>query len=264
MDKLFEARGVKVLAGPFKGRMRQKKWNVMESVLFVIIVLVTGFILLNSPVFEVRKVLVRGNNFLDEEKILAVADIGLGVNIFKLKIADITSNLKQLPMIKETQVARSLPSSVVITVVERVPLGLLPAKEGFIKVDEDGVYLAGAGAGTPGLPVITGVEVDLAGPGQVLVSERLSSALDVISELPAGFTTNLTEVHVDGDGQINIYTTEGYQCRFGLPQQIREKGQILQQVLSELRQQGAKINYIDLSYAGQPVVCYKNSAKAGD
>ncbi len=236
----------------------------MESVVFVIIVLVSGFTLLNSPVFEVRRVLVQGNCFLSEERILAVADISPGANIFKLKIADIMSNLEQLPMIKETRVARSLPSSIVITVVERVPLGLLPAKEGFIKVDEDGIYLDREEAGAPGLPVITGTEVDPDTPGQVLKSERLSSALAVIKELPAEAGANLAEVHVGADGQINIYTTEGYQCRFGLPQEIQEKGRILQQVLSELRRQGVMINYIDLSYAGQPVVCYKNLAGAGD
>lgn len=252
------------MAGSARGRRRQKKWNVIESVIFVILVLVTGFILLSSPVFEVRKVLVRGNHFLNEEKILAVADISLGVNIFKIETAVVTSNLKQVPMIKEAQVDRSLPSSVIITVVERVPLGLLPSKEGFIKVDEAGVYLAKAGAGTPGLPVITGVQVDMTGPGQVFKSERLRSALDVISGLPAGSAANFSEVHVDEDGQIIIYTTEGYQCRFGLPQEIQEKGAIFQQVLLELRRQGAKINYIDLSCAGQPVVYYKSFSKAGD
>lgn len=253
-----------VLAGSLKGRRRQKKWNVIESIIFVILVLVTGFILLRSPIFEVRKVLVRGNHFLSEEKICSVADIGLGVNIFKLKMAVVTSNLKQVPLIKEAQVARSLPSSVVITVVERVPLGLLPAKEGFIEVDDEGVYLARAGAGTPGLPVITGVQVDLSGPGQVFESERLRSALDVINGLPAESAANLSEVHVDEDGQIKIYTSEGYQCRFGLPQEIQEKGAIFEQIILELRKQGAKINYIDLSYAGQPVVYYKSYTKAGD
>ncbi|MFX4261421.1 cell division protein FtsQ/DivIB [Pelotomaculum propionicicum] len=252
------------MAVPLKGRRRQKKWNVTESIIFVILVLVTGFVLLSSPVFEVRRVLVRGNYYLSEEMILSVADVGLGVNIFKLKMADVSSNLKQVPMIKEAQVARSLPSSVVISVVERVPLGLLPSKEGFIEVDEEGVYLARAGAGTPGLPVITGVQVDITGPGQVIGSEKLKSALDVIKGLPAGSAANLSEVHVDEDGQIKIYTTEGYQCRFGLPQEIQEKGEIFQQVLLELRKQGAKINYIDLSYAGQPVVYYKSLTKAGD
>ncbi len=252
------------MAGSLEGRRRQKKWNVIESIVFVILVLVTGFILLSSPIFEVRKVLVRGNHFLSEENILAVADIGLGVNIFKLETAVVSSNLKQVPMIKEAQVARSLPSSVVITVVERVPLGLLPSKDGFIQVDEEGVYLARAGAGSPGLPVITGVQVDIIGPGQAFESEGLGAALDVIKGLPAGSASNLSEVHVDEDGQIKIYTTEGYQCRFGLPLEIQEKGAIFQQVLLELRKQGAKINYIDLSCAGQPVVYYKSISKAGD
>ena len=252
------------MAGSSKGRRRQKKWNVIESFVFIMLVLVTGFVLLHSSVFEVRKVLVRGNHFLSEEKIRSAADIGLGVNIFKLKMAVVSANLKQVPMIKDAQVNRSLPSSVIITVVERVPLGLLPTKEGFIEVDDEGMYLAGAAAGTPGLPVITGVQADVSAPGQLIESEKLKSALAVISGLPAGSAANLSEVHVDDDGQIKIYTTEGYQCRFGLPQEIQEKGVIFQQVLLELRKQGAKIYYIDLTYTGQPVVYYKSQPKAGD
>jgi cell division protein FtsQ len=256
--------GVKVLPGSLKDRKRQKKWNVTESVFFIMLVLVTAFILLRSPIFEVRKVLVQGNNFLSGEQIRSVADIGLGVNIFQVKMAAVATNLKQVPLIKEAQVARALPSSIVITVVERVPMGLMPTKDGFIEVDDEGVYLAVAAAGTPGLPVITGVQVDVSGPGQVFASERLNAALAVIKGLPAGSAANLAEVHVDDDGQIKIYTTEGYQCRFGLPQEIQEKGVIFQQVLLELRKQEAKIYYMDLTYTGQPVVYYRSQTKAGD
>jgi cell division septal protein FtsQ len=56
--------------------------DVTESIIFITLVLVTGFILLSSPVFEVRRVLVRGNYYLSEEMILSVADVGLGVNIY--------------------------------------------------------------------------------------------------------------------------------------------------------------------------------------
>jgi cell division protein FtsQ len=255
---------VKILAGSPKSRKRQKKWNVLESVIFFILVLATLFILLRSSVFEVRNVLVQGNLYLGDEQIQAVADIGQGVNIFAVKTAAVAANLKQVPMIREAKVARSLPSSIVITVVERVPMGLVPTKDGFIEVDEEGVYLTGASAGTPGLPVITGVQVEVSEPGQAFESEGLNSALAVIKGLPVGSAANLSEVHVSDDGQINIYTTEGYQCRFGLPQEIQEKGIIFQQILLELRKQGAKIHYIDLSYTGQPVVYYKNQIKAGD
>ena len=247
------------MAGSGKDRRRQKKLNVIESIFFVLLILVTGYVLLRSPFFEVRKVLVQGNHFLSEEKIRSVADIGYGVNIFKLDLSAAAANLKLIPMLKEAQVNRSLPSTVVITVKERVPLGLLPTAEGFIEVDEEGVYLIKAGASAPGLPIITGVQGEIADPGQPVKSAKLGDALAVIRGLPGGTVANLSEVHVDEDGQIKIYTIDRIQCRFGLPQDIEEKGAIFSQLLLELRKQGAKVNYIDLTCAGQPVVYYKSN-----
>lgn len=245
------------MTGSIHGRRRQKKWNVIESVFFVLLVLVAGYILLRSPVFEVHRVLVRGNQFLSEDIIRSVADISTGVNIFKLDLAATAANLKTIPMVKEVQVTRSLPSTVVITVRERTPLALLPTGEGFIEVDEEGVYLQKASAGVPGLPVITGIQGDIPAPGQVIRAERLGDALAVIRGLPGEVVANLSEVHVAGDGQVRIYTIEGIQCRFGLPTEIQEKGAVFSQILLELRKQGAKVKYIDLSCAGQPVVLYR-------
>lgn len=245
------------MTGSFKGHGRQKKWNVIESIFFVLLVLVTGYVLLRSPFFEVHKVLVRGNQFLSEEKIRSVADIGIGTNIFKLDLGVSESNLKLVPMIKEVQVARSFPSTVVITVKERSPLGLLSTKEGFIEVDEEGIFLQKTSAGAPGLPVITGVQGDIPNPGQAVRAERLGEALAVIDGLPGEAVANLSEVHIDEDGQIRIYTIEGIQCRFGTATEIQEKGAVFSQLLLELRKQGAKVKYIDLSCSGQPVVLYK-------
>lgn len=245
-----------------KVRRRPKKWNAIEGILFILLVLVTGYILLRSPIFEVKKVEVRGNHFLSADKILAVADIGIGANIFKLDLGEVTANLRLVPMIKEVQVSRSLPAAVVIDVKERRPLGLLSTGEGFIEVDREGIYLQKAGAGTPGLPVITGIQVVPAGPGQVISAEGLAGALAVIGELPEEIVSSLSEIHVEGDGQIKIYTLEGIQCRFGSATEIKEKAEVFSQLLLELRKQGGKVQYIDLSCAGQPVVFY-NQHQAG-
>ncbi len=243
--------------GSFRNHRRPKKWNIVESIFFMLLVLVTGYILLQSPLFEVRRVAVRGNQFLSEEKIKSVADIGAGVNIFKLDLSATVSNLKILPMIKEVHVSRSFPSTIVITVNERKPAGLLSAGEGFIEVDEEGVYLKKAGAGVPGLPVITGVQGDIPNLGQVVRAERLEDALAVIDGLPDEVVANLSEVHVEEAGQVRIYTIEGIQCRFGTAVDIQEKGAVLSHTLAELRRQGAKVQYIDLSSASKPVVYYK-------
>ena len=206
--------------------------------------------------FEVHRVLVRGNEYISEQ-IISAANIGIGENIFKVDLNTAKANLKLISMVKEVRLDRSLPSSVVINVLERKPLGLLPAREGFIKVDEEAIYLQEAKAGTPGLPVLTGIEYELPNPGQAVQSERLRDALEVITGLPASVVASLSEVHTGEDGQIILYTLEGIHCRLGLAMEIPEKGAILEQLLQQLSKQKDKINYIDLSCAGQPVVLYK-------
>jgi cell division protein FtsQ len=248
---------VKFLTGYYNRGSGKKKWNVLESVFFILIVIVSGYVLLQSPIFEVHRVLVRGNENISEEQIISLANIGIGENIFKVDLNTARANLELHSMIKEVQVVRSLPSSVVINVYERKPLALLPTREGFIKVDEEGVYLQEAKAGTPGLPVLTGIEYELPNPGQAVQSERLGDALKVITGLPASVVASLSEVHSGKDGQIIIYTLEGIQCRLGLAMEIPEKGAILEQLLLQLSIHKDKINYIDLSCVGQPVVFYK-------
>ncbi|MDD2444129.1 MAG: hypothetical protein PHS52_06490 [Desulfotomaculaceae bacterium] len=47
----------------------RKKNNLIESLFFVLLVLAAGYILLQSPLFEVRRVHVQGNYLLIEGKI---------------------------------------------------------------------------------------------------------------------------------------------------------------------------------------------------
>ena len=138
--------------------------------------------------------------------------------------------------------------------LERKPWAFA-AREGFIKVDEEAIYLQEAKA-VPRTARVDGIEYELPNPGHVQ-SERLRDALEVITGLPASVVASLSEVHTGEDGQIILYTLEGIQCRLGLAMEIPEKGAILEQLLQQLSKQKDKINYIDLSCAGQPVVLYK-------
>jgi cell division protein FtsQ len=248
---------VKVVSGSAVGRRNKRGWNIFESVFFIFLVLITGYVLLRSPFFEVRNILVRGNQLIDQGKLKSVSDIAPGANIFKVDLAEATTRLKLIPMLKDVQVTRALPSTVVIEVKERKPVGLLPTGDGFIEVDGEGVYLQKANAGSPGLPVITGIQCDTFSPGEAVKAERLGDALKVISGLSSETVAELSEVHVDNDGQIRFYTIDGIQCRFGLSDDIQTKGDILAGLLKELRAHKDKINYIDLSCADKPVVYYK-------
>ncbi|MCL6638309.1 MAG: FtsQ-type POTRA domain-containing protein [Firmicutes bacterium] len=241
----------------------RKKRNIFENLFFVLLLLTTGFVLLNSPLFEVKRIEVSGNRYLDAGAIRAAANIGMGTNIFKVNLNAVAGDIKVIPMVKEVRVRRVLPASILVEISEREPLGLFPTAEGFIEIDAEGVYLKKASAGAEGLPVVTGVRAAAPNPGEPVQGENLREALQVIGGLAPEVVKELSEVHVGAGGQVVLYTLDRIQCRFGAATEIAEKSRVLTQVLKEIRNQGAKIQYIDLSCAGSPVVYYKKAGKGG-
>lgn len=105
---------VKVLSvGKMTGH-RRRGWNIYESIFIIFLVFLTGFILLRSPLFEVRNIKVHGNQLLEEGKIISLSEIATGSNIFKIDLAEAKDKLKLIPLVKEARVTRSLPATVVI------------------------------------------------------------------------------------------------------------------------------------------------------
>lgn len=235
---------------------RKQKINLAESIFFIVMVVLTSFILLRSSLFEVKSIVVQGNNHLASDKIVSVSGITPGTNIFKLELAGAKENLKVLPMLKSVEMSRVLPSRVVIRVQERQPVALVPVPDGFLEVDEEGVYLQKGSISESGLPVVTGITAAVSVPGQVVRGEKLAVSLDVISELPEPLLKELSEINIDAQGRAVFYTMDGVQCRLGRPVDIAEKGALFMKVFSELKGKGKKIEYVDLSYKDVPAVKY--------
>jgi len=111
---------------------------------------------------------------------------------------------------------------------------------------------------TTGLPVITGVPVEVSKPGRRIEGESLEEALRVVLQLPAELVADLSEINIGSDGRVTLYTMEGVECRIGLPENVESKGGYIVQVLDELRNRNAKsIEYIDFSIISSPVVKYR-------
>jgi cell division protein FtsQ len=231
------------------------RFNLGESIFFILLISLAMFILIGSPLFEIRQITVEGNEFFTGRKIVAVSGIELNTNIFKVNLAQATDRLKTMPMLKEAHITRDLPSRVLIRVIERKPVAFLPSAGGFILVDAEGVYCREGKIGEAGLPVITGPFVRIPPAGQVIKDPGLQVALKVLSSLSGELTGDLSEIHVDRRKEVILYTLEGIQCRLGPPEDLVHKGSALVQVLDRLK--GKKIEYVDLSIVGFPVVKYK-------
>jgi cell division protein FtsQ len=236
----------------------KKRVILWQSLFFIFILLMAAYVLFKSPVFNIGKIIVQGNNLLTAGEIVRVSGIVTGMNIFQADLKTAAGRIRSLPVIKEVKVDRRFPGTVLIEVTERVPVALVVTGGRFVELDAEGYYLREGSAGATGLPVITGMRVQAAGPGRPVKGAGIDTALRVVRELPGALRSVLSEVHVGGDGRVTLYTLEGIECRLGLPGDVYQKGNYFLQVLKELKEKGKNIEYVDFSILSSPVVKYRN------
>lgn len=236
---------------------KKKKIIFWQSFFFIFIVFMVGYVLLQSPIFTIAKITVQGNNKITAGEIVQVSGIVTGLNIFKADLQTASNKVKVLPMVKEVNIVREFPDTVLIKVIERVPVVLVVADGQFVELDADGYYLRKGSAATTGLPVVTGVEVQAVGPGKIVQGKGLDVALQVVQELTVPLRNILSEVHVNNVGLVTLYTLDGIECRLGMPENVGTKGDYFLQVIEELQEGDKNIEYVDFS-SNSPVVMYKD------
>lgn len=234
---------------------RASRHSFLNSIFFIALFFAAAYILARSSLFEVREIKVQGNVSLNRDQIVSISGLSPGENIFRINLQSASEKLRVIPMIKNVDMARRLPATVQIRVEERKPVALLPVEAGFIQIDGEGVYIQKGDIGQDQLPVITGVQFPAPVPGGKIVSEGLDLALAVVKGVPAQLLPQLSEINAQGD-QAVIYTLDGTRCRLGVSEDLEQKGEVLMEVLDGLKEKGKKIEYIDLTYAGSPVVKY--------
>ncbi|HUW64512.1 MAG TPA: FtsQ-type POTRA domain-containing protein [Spirochaetia bacterium] len=240
------------------GKARPKaRINVGESLLFIVLLVLAGYILFRSPLFQVQRMEVTGTRLLQPGQIRELSGINLGENIFQVNLGEAQKKIALLPLVKTADLRRILPSTVLIEVTERTPVALLDEGSTFGEVDEDGYYLQQGAVNTGGLPVLTGIQASLPAPGQKVNAQALPAVLHFVSGLPPDLLPKLSEVHVQSNGQLILTTLYGIPVLAGDTSDPAGKGALLLAILQQLEQK-KKIAYIDLSSVSSPVVKYQD------
>lgn len=240
----------------------RKKHHLVQSVFFILLVTAAIYVMLQSPLFEIKTIEIKGNRQLQTEELRDFSGINIGTNIFKLNLGECEERLSMLPLLKTATLERKLPAKVVVNVTERKAVALVPYQNSLIKVDNDGVYLQ-KGTMASALPVITGLSIKESGPGKPVESSDLPLMLSVLDQLPRTLIQQLSELHINKSGQLLLYTVDGTQGRLGLSKDIEYKGMVFEQVITNLKQSGGDIDYIDLSNPKVPVVKYSKHQQEG-
>lgn len=137
--------------------------------------------------FRVENVTVAGSAAYTEEEILAAAGVERGDNLFLIGTVQTGRRIaEQLPYIDTVNMDRILPDTLVITVTECVPAGVLQGEEGtWWVVDKACKLLEQGGSGLAGqYPEITGLTPLMPAAGSALaVSVEESAKLDALKQL---------------------------------------------------------------------------------
>ena len=86
----------KTVKNPKEKTKKVKLRKNAKIILYVFLFIVVSILLINSPLFNVKKIEVEGNSKVSDEKVVNLSGVQLDSNIFKLNKLDIIEKIKYI------------------------------------------------------------------------------------------------------------------------------------------------------------------------
>ncbi|ROO83965.1 cell division protein FtsQ [Actinocorallia herbida] len=218
------------------------RWKVLFVVLLLAgLVGAAVWVVLGSRLLVVRDVEVRGLSLLSRKQVLDVALVPVGTPMARLDAGAVERRISAVREVESVKAERAWPTTLVIRVVERVPVAVVAGEGGYAQLDRFGVTVL-TGPRKPGhLP-----ELVVAAPGAGDPATR--SGLAVLRDLPDGWRARLTEVEVPGPEHVVLRLNGGVAVVWGAAERGAEKIKLLEALLSTKAGKAART--IDVSAPG--------------
>lgn len=186
-------------------------------------------VLFDAPLLDVGRVTVTGAVAVPQADVLGVAGVPDAVPLARIDTQAVADRVAALPAIASVTVSRSWPHTVVISVVERVPVATLTTATGVELVDRGGAVFPGVAP--PGLPALT---LASAGPGDPVTR----AALSALAALPAavGAQVDTFGARLSDPGapaEVTFALTGGRQVVWGSTERATEKAAVLVPLLTQ-------------------------------
>jgi cell division protein FtsQ len=194
-------------------------------------VLVVGavvWLLLASPVLGVSTVQVDGVTTLPADQVRETAGIEPGTPLLRVDVDAARERVARLPQVASVEVTRGWPRTVVVTVVERVPIAIVGTPGRRSLVDAEGV-LFDTVTGEPPAGVVP-LQVAAPGPGDPATMAGLAA----VEALPGDLRRQVTSAAATTAEDVSLTLADGTLVRWGGPEQSDEKATALAALLEQL------------------------------
>lgn len=219
--------------------MRVRRRSARPWLLWLAVVLAAAayWVLFHTDHFLITGVTVKGASRVSQAAVVERAHIVTGTPLAGLKTGPGLADIGALPQVKHVTIERLWPHTVLITVVERVPVATAYADGTYVEVDEDGVP-----AGDPMSSPPKGVVAIDGAPG----TPAMQAAVAVIRGLPPKW--RLAAVTADTRDSVTVTLTSGVRIVFGSGEEVAKKVAVASALMAN------KYRRIDVSAPDAPTV----------
>jgi cell division protein FtsQ len=202
-------RGLKVLT-----------WGIVIAVISVGL----GLLLYFTPIMSVRNLVVDGLQALPRDEVVAAVAVRNGTPLLQVDTDKVANRVATIRRVASVRVQREYPSSLRVTVVERVPVAVKDLPDGTHLFDRDGVDFAIA----PPPPGVAYLDVDNPGPSD----PPTRAALEVLTALRPEVAGQVGRVAAPSVASITLTLSDGRVVIWGTTDRTDEKAEKLAALLT--------------------------------
>jgi len=199
--------------------------TLMWSALASVVIAALGLLLYFTPIMSVRTFEVTGLAAVSYEEVISTAGVVPGTPLLQVDTEVVAERVANIRRIASVRVQRQYPSSLRISVVERVPVVVKDFPDGPHLFDRDGVDFA-IGPPPVGVPYL---DTDNPGPDD----PPTKAALQVMTSLPPEVAAQVARVGAPSVASITLQLVDGRQVVWGTTDRTEEKAVKLAALLTQ-------------------------------
>jgi cell division protein FtsQ len=202
-------RGLKVLT-----------WGIVIAMISVGL----GLLLYFTPIMAVRNLVVEGLQAVPRDEVVAAVAVRTGTPLLQVDTDKVANRVATVRRVASVRVQREYPSSLRVTVVERVPVAVKDLPDGTHLFDRDGVDFATA----PPPPGVAYLDVDNPGPSD----PPTKAALQVLTALRPEVAAQVGRIAAPSVASITLTLSDGRVVIWGTTDRTDEKAEKLAALLT--------------------------------
>ncbi|OPJ56859.1 cell division protein FtsQ/DivIB [Alkalithermobacter paradoxus] len=235
----------------------KKKYSIL-ILIAIFMASLFGYIFIKTDFFALKDLEIVGQVKLNKEEIMLDGKIEMNKNIYMYNIKDVKENIMTNPYVESVNIKRIFPNKIFIDLVERVEICAIPYMGSYIIIDEQGTVLkVEENISNVDKPLLTGVNFDNFNLGKKIDIEDkklLSKILDLLNSCSsANILGNISEINVDENMNIKLYTLQGIEVLLGQGEDINYKMFQLSKIMVDLHTKDITSGIVDMKFNGYPV-----------